>query len=1461
MTTSSFSSDDTALGDHYALDIIKGNFLRDFDMRDVLPCLQDIFSKLEEQYINAHLQCDNECTQNAITDIQDVLGEEKASRLFAVLRNKNYAQIRKFMEVLSSDYLWLVSHFDNVNKVDHSNYVDLVHSLHSKVSLKYEDYNVHRSMPFRKLRNALLTMPMQGRVILASDFGYGKKWLAVDVCTDFDVAKAMNFQIYWIDMSECTSALDDLRMLRYLKLLLTQSTRSPSPAGYGSLERPDQNTKSFKNSIDEYKHLVGQELRKNSHEKCLVVLVNVRNTHALEVFDLPCKLLVLTRSKKVSDSFAKKRSTTIRLTNGLTRAEFYMLFEKYLGQQNLLEKYMDLIYAHSNEHPYLLSLIGQSLRQNLANWQDWIDKLRESKFFDDKFNAAIEKSLDSLEPELRKTFMKTFSCFPHAIYVPQRLIAALWPAGKCEKDLEKLYYRHGFLEKLISPYGEICYKQLFVYGKTKQNDEVSAADMVDMHKKLLNYYHLVEDLARRSEVLPFRRDMHGFYFFSCIGYHINKSGLTDYFRQLYLDFGFLEQKIRNVDLLSTIADLETYQEYIAVDLQARKLLRALLKFLPNIEKTLQESSNTTLLQCAFMEDGLVGIEARKQAAAFPNFAWFEQHGCIHQRQNIVPLPSAPKKVLLLDQERSLIALQESSAILLINITFDWNTYTVKLKEPTRSKSNVVDIRFFRDNNSYILLALYDNGNMNVWSLQGDCNMYRRRSHSFARPAEKEIECRNFIPIDHLLKPISAFDFSYGVNTNPSNLYLAYKTGEIRYIEWNSENEIFVPAPYECLKTGMADICLLRIVFNRNYIVCNKAGDICIFDVLDYSHLRGIETFKHLIETIELTRNELLLICRRCIVHFTSRSINQTGEPNYLLQERDITADDAHNAINCAKLLHINGHKQLLLGTKKGLIMFDIETRTKVLTTNVNEDITCVDIQPLDVVKNKYIVACGSNAHKFLNLFALRTNAAGRPLLSWSGSSKTLRTQLPNLDLQMPPYVSLKGGKLYTVQYEHDAATLLAVDSQNQLHKIDASGHARVYETAPDIITAITQYGERSFIGCANGVLVYLSLYATAPAAMQQVFTEQPIEFLQLLDEHTLIAAGANEFVVFTNLNYGVCKRFPMLANSVMRCFHLPAGQILILFTNRAFSVLDECANLIYNYIPKTPVSIGGCDLQNNQLFIVTENYKIEVFDIAESLGPKQPNMTYNAGDMFRGARVSCIAVSRKANLLAVACYTTHHNGEDDISIHVYDCQLHAKRIDLLYTLNGHAQRVNSMRFSPNAYVLVSCAEQLCWWSLHMAACKLNNAIANTRTQQRRSGLTRFPSDSEDEDAQEEHLSAGKLARILEDVSLLARNDTRPPIDVTPVDDVVDFTMVTGGVDAIWKSKCGPATNCELLACVKFNGNEALQFFANEAFTKFQTIDNGGSYYVLTLHDFNAPLETCESVIETSSAVADCDVVT
>ncbi|XP_053966819.1 uncharacterized protein LOC128868581 isoform X1 [Anastrepha ludens] len=1439
-TMNSPTSDSTEveeLSSHHALDIVKGHFIRDFDLRDVH--IHDIFNKYEQKYINAGIYRDEQISQN---EILAIYREEQVSRLFAVLRHKEPSKICKFMEALLIDYDWLVNNFGNVNKVGYSRYVDLVHSLHSKVHLKYDDYNVHRSMPFRKLRNALLTMPPVGRVVLASDFGCGKKWLAIDACTDYDVAKAMNFQIHWVDMSQCTSSLEDLRMLRYLKLLLTESVRSPSPASYGSLDRAE-NTHVYKNSIAE----VSVELKKQLDKKCLVVLVNVQNTHALKAFDLPCKLLVITRSKKVSDSFARKRSITVRLNSGLTREELYILFEKYLKDHDFKEKDVELIFAHSNGHPYLLSLIAQSLSQNVNNWQSWIDKLRESDLVDEKFSAAIEKSLDSLEPELRRAFLKIFKCFPHAIFVPKRVIAALWPGRKCEKDLEKLH-RHGFLEKSTSEVGDIVYKLPFIYGKIKERDEVADEDMAHMHKKLLAYYHFVEDLEARKEVLPFQRDIHDFYFFLCIGYHLKKSGLTHYFKQIYLDYGFLEQKMRTVDLLNTIVDLETFRHYIAPDSERRKVFRAIREFLPNIEKTMQESNDATLLQCALMEGGLVGYEARIQAAAFPDYTWFEQYGCFHERHNIISLPSTPKKIILLDHERSTIVLEESKNILLVNTSLKWNTYSVKLKDPVLVKTTVVDARFFRENNYDILLALCSNGDMKFWCIPGDCSTDRRRSDSFSRPQEKIIECSNITARAYLFKPITAFELSCGEKGKEPNLYLAHKNGEISHIQWNSDSKTFYSASFPSLKTEMQTISIVRLVFGRYYVVGNTKGEVRIFDGRDYSQQRGLEPFTHFIESIQLSRNEQLLVCRSCIVRFTSSSINQVGHVEYLLQETEFIADGQCKVINCAKLLHIKGRKQLVLGTNSGLIIFDIEMGKKVLTTNVNEDIICVDVHPLDNAKYKYMVACGSRKRKLLNLFALSVSDGTGTLLGWS--HRATPTQLRGydayrdmIDFQMAPDVWLKGGKLFAVQYEHEETTLLAVDSQNKLHKIDTDGH-KVLKQWPYTITAITLCGKKAIAGLANGDLFDLS---TREQLHTSAFKNQSIEFLQLLDEDTLIAASEFELVIYTNLGCGQYSPFVLTYGKIKRCFRLAAGRMLIVFESCVFWILDESAHLIHKYEPITKTTIGGCDLQNKQLFVVTENYRIEVFDLAESLGPKEPKIRrFGRTSVSSKVKVSCIAVSRDASLVAVACYEGDENDENDVRIEVFECQLAANCIESLYDLRGHRRRIKDMRFSPNAHVLVSCAEQMCWWSMQMAACKLNNTLKEREISRRKKNNLRFFSaDSDSTDSEEDetvdasHIRAPKC--IFEEVSMLPRKDTRPAADVTPVGGISNIA-ISNADDAVWKTKCGPVTHRELLSCIKFNGSEAQQFFSNESFTQFQTIDNGGGYYVLTLRDFNIPQE-------------------
>lgn len=70
------------------------------------------------------------------------------------------------------------------------------------------------------------------------------------------------------------------------------------------------------------------------------------------------------------------------------------------------------------------------------------------------------------------------------------------------------------------------------------------------------------------------------------------------------------------------------------------------------------------------------------------------------------------------------------------------------------------------------------------------------------------------------------------------------------------------------------------------------------------------------------------------------------------------------------------------------------------------------------------------------------------------------------------------------------------------------------------------------------------------------------------------------------------------------------------------------------------------------------------------------------------------------------------------------------------------------------------------------------------------------------------------------------------VDVTFVAD--EFHPVNRGTAELWRNKRGNAIRPELLACVKFVGNEARQFFTDAHFSHFYAIDDEGVYYHLQL---------------------------
>lgn len=144
-----------------------------------------------------------------------------------------------------------------------------------------------------------------------------------------------------------------------------------------------------------------------------------------------------------------------------------------------------------------------------------------------------------------------------------------------------------------------------------------------------------------------------------------------------------------------------------------------------------------------------------------------------------------------------------------------------------------------------------------------------------------------------------------------------------------------------------------------------------------------------------------------------------------------------------------------------------------------------------------------------------------------------------------------------------------------------------------------------------------------------------------------------------------------------------------------------------------------------------------------------------------------------------------------------------------------------LRFSPCKQILVSCAEQLCFWNVQHI---LNNRVTSYRRNMRfRQGQSHSHAEAREE------VDAAPCLELSED-----RKDAKPPM---PLD---CHKHADKSKAHLWRDKQGNAKLPELLACIKYVGNVARHFYASGDFTQFFALDDEGVFYHLKVLEFSSP---------------------
>lgn len=505
------------------------------------------------------------------------------------------------------------------------------------------------------------------------------------------------------------------------------------------------------------------------------------------------------------------------------------------------------------------------------------------------------------------------------------------------------------------------------------------------------------------------------------------------------------------------------------------------------------------------------------------FYFFSDHS-VKYRQ-IVELPNQPKLIRFIEPNTSLVAFADNT-ILLTDMS---SQYTV---EPTLYEGHDCTIRDMQFIHEHFFGSLDVKGTIKIWSLK-ETEIQRRR-HSRGKDASIQVgarqkfsstsTCARKTNPGQLMQTmdlnVRCFIVHHRKSADEMHIFAATETGKILVCEWNKVKAIFEIRPSLSFDTKVECIEKLILIPNLTHMMTiNHRGVSDFFNLMDHSKTSRTSRLEfpaqapinvHALSPDVVRRQRATLnglqtiavVFFDCVFQIT---ISHVGQVLLCDMVEAYRPTDEQNFITCSIIT--DDCKYLMLGTKKGIIVFDPMLKRVMLRSNVSDSITCMDVCSLDDKNYRYtLISATKKGGAVINFQGIRienhvvewaTNRIGSPLNGVNiGNHGTINERLI-------------GGKSFDIIREDgDIYTLAAADSKSMVYSINSSDSFNAREVlckADDTITAVSIGAKKKFYGCGNGTVYEF----TNQQPLSQL--NGSIEYLKYYERFDILIAGTRNY--------------------------------------------------------------------------------------------------------------------------------------------------------------------------------------------------------------------------------------------------------------------------------------------------------------------------------------------------------------